>query len=127
MRFVLDTNRLSDFLQGAAEAVDKVQLGERVFVPVIVLGEMRAGFLAGRAAAANEAHLLQFLDSPRVTVLPVEAPTSLHYGRIFAQLRKRGTPIPQNDLWIAALAVQYALPLYSRDAHFQHVSELRLI
>ncbi len=63
MRFALDTNRLSDFLEGAAEAIDRVQLAERLFVPVIVLGEIRAGFLAGRAAAGNETRLAQFLDS----------------------------------------------------------------
>ncbi len=127
MRFALDTNRLSDFLEGAAEAVDRVQLAERLFVPVIVLGEIRAGFLAGRAAAANEARLAQFLDSQRVFVLPVDASTSFHYGRIFAALRKRGTPIPQNDLWIAALAFQHALPLYTRDTHFRHLPEISLI
>jgi predicted nucleic acid-binding protein len=127
VRFVLDTNRLTDFLRGVADAVDKVQLAERIFVPVIVLGEMRGGFLVGRSAAANEARLMQFLDSRRVAVLAVDGPTSFHYARIFAGLRKRGTPIPQNDLWIAALAAQHALPLYSRDAHFRHLPELRLL
>lgn len=127
VNFALDTNRLSDFLEGTVEVVDKVQLAERVFVPVIVLGEIRAGFLAGKAAAANEARLLQFLDSRRVSVLPVDPSTSFHYARFFALLRKRGTPIPQNDLWIGALASQHALALYSRDAHFRQLPELKLI
>ena len=73
-----DTNRLTDFLRGEADAVDKVQLAERIFVPVIVLGEMRAGFQAGGRAAANEMRLAQFLDSRRVAVLAVDAATSFH-------------------------------------------------
>ncbi len=88
---------------------------------------MRASFIAGKKAAANETRLTQFLDSRRVTVLSVDAPASFHYAHIFAGLRKRGTPIPQNDLWIAALAFQHALPLYSRDAHFKKLPELSLI
>jgi predicted nucleic acid-binding protein len=127
MRFVLDTNRLTDFLRGDTDAVDKIQLAERIFVPVIVLGEMRAGFSVGKRAARNEVRLAQFLDSRRVALLEVNAPTSFHYARLFAGLRARGTPIPQNDLWIAALSLQHALPLYSRDAHFTQVPELRLI
>ena len=127
VRFAFDTNRLTDFLRGEADAVDKVQLAERIFAPVIVLGEMRAGFQAGGRAASNEMRLAQFLDSRRVTVLDVDAATSFHYARIFADLRKRGTPIPQNDPWIAALALQHDLPLYSRDGHFEHLPELRLI
>ncbi len=127
VRFALDTNRLTDFLRGVEDAVDKVQLAERIFVPVIVLGEMRAGFTAGKRPAANETRLTQFLDSRRVTVLSVDASTSFHYAHVFAGLRKRGTPIPQNDLWIAALALQHALPLYSRDAHFRIWPELSLI
>ena len=127
MRFVLDTNRLTDFLRGVTEAVEQMQLAERIFVPVIVLAELRGGFLAGKNAAANEARLAQFVEARRVEVLPVNAPTTFHYARIFATLRKRGTPIPQNDLWIAALAAQHALPLYSRDAHFRLLPELRLV
>ena len=88
---------------------------------------MRAGFQAGGRAVTNETRLAQFLDSRRVAVLTVDAETSLHYARIFAELRKRGTPIPQNDLWIAALVLQHDLPLYSRDAHFTSVSELRIL
>jgi tRNA(fMet)-specific endonuclease VapC len=127
VKFILDTNRLTDFLRGTADAVEKVQLAEQIFVPVIVLGELRAGFRAGKAGAANEKHLARLLDSRRVVTLPLNAPTSFHYASIFAELRKRGTPIPQNDLWIAALAFQHMLPLYSRDAHFRHLPHLRLI
>lgn len=127
VKFALDTNRLTDFLSGFEDAVDKVQLAERVYVPAIVLGEMRAGFTSGSKAAANETRLTQFLGSKRVVLLPVDAATSYHYARVFAGLRKRGTPIPQNDLWIAALAFQHSLPLYTRDLHFQKLPELSLI
>lgn len=124
MRFALDTNRLTDFLAGSEEAVDKVQLAERLYVPVIVVGEMRAGFAAGGKAPVNEKRLTQFLSSRRVTLLPIDGPTSYQYARIFVALRKRGTPIPQNDLWIAALVLQHSLPLYTRDVHFDKLREI---
>ncbi len=125
--FALDTSRLTDFFRGLEEVVEKVRSAERVFVPVIVLGEMRSGFMAGTKAAGNETRLTQFLAARRVEVLRVEEQTSFHYARLFAALRKRGTPIPQNDLWIGALVSQHALPLYSRDAHFRQMPELRLV
>lgn len=127
VKFALDTNRLTDFFRGLEEVVEKVRSAERVFVPVIVLGEMRSGFMAGTKAAGNETRLTQFLAARRVEVLHVEEQTSFHYALIFAGLRKRGTPIPQNDLWIAALVFQHALPLYTRDAHFRQMPELRLV
>lgn len=127
VKFALDTNRLTDFLRGLEGVVEQVRLAERVYVPVIVLGEIRSGFMAGTIAAANETRLTRFLAARRVTVLTIDEQTSFHYGRIFAALRKRGAPIPQNDLWIAALAFQHALPLYTRDSHFQKLPDLSLI
>ncbi|MGI8438511.1 MAG: type II toxin-antitoxin system VapC family toxin [Chthoniobacterales bacterium] len=127
VKFALDTNRLIDFLRGLEDVVEKLRLAESVYVPVIVLGEMRSGFSVGAKAAANEVRLTQFLATRRVHLLPIDEETSFHYARLFAALRKRGAPISQNDLWIAALVSQHGLPLYSRDAHFRQLPELRLI
>jgi tRNA(fMet)-specific endonuclease VapC len=93
-------------------------------VPLIVLGELRAGFLAGSRGTENEAGLARFLNSPRVDVLLADGDTGHHYARLFHQLRRQGTPIPTNDIWIAALVAQHQLYLFARDAHFDHLPQI---
>ena len=126
MSVVLDTNAYSDFMRGVPERVRVVRTVERIHVPLIVLGELRAGFAAGTREEENLETLRKFLASPRVSVLSPDETTTEHYARIFVQLRKKGTAIPTNDLWIAALAQQHDLGLCSSDAHFEHVEGLRL-
>ena len=126
MRIALDTNAYSDFMRGVPERVRVVRTVERIDVPLIVLGELRAGFAAGSREEENLATLRKFLASPRVSVLSPDETTTEHYARIFVQLRKQGTAIPTNDLWIAALAQQHDLDLCSSDGHFEHVEGLRL-
>ena len=126
MNAALDTNAYSDFMRGVPERVRVVRTAERIQVPLIVLGELRAGFAAGSREEENVGTLQKFLASPRVSVLSPDEATTGHYARIFVQLRKTGTAIPTNDLWIAALALQHDLDLCSSDAHFQHVEGLRL-
>jgi tRNA(fMet)-specific endonuclease VapC len=118
MKIVLDTNRYRDFCEGNSETLDVMQRARRVYLPFIVLAELRAGFLCGTLARRNEKSLTVFLNSPRVRVLMADEETTHHFARIFAQLRLQGTPIPVNDIWIAALAVQHDLLLFSRDQHF---------
>ncbi len=124
MRIALDTNRYVDFCKGVPEALKAVQSAEQVFLPLIVLGELRAGFLAGGRARENEATLIRFINSSRVEVLCPDEQTSHHYARLFLQLRRQGTPIPTNDLWVAALVVQHDLFLCARDKHFDHLAQL---
>jgi len=121
---VIDTNRYRDFCAGVPEAVDRVQMAERVFLPFVALAELRAGFLGGTRASSNEAALVDFLNGPRVGVLYADEETTHHYARIFRQLRQQGTPIPTNDIWIAALTEQHSLLLYSRDSHFDHLPQI---
>jgi len=118
MKILLDTNRYRDFCEGSKEALDSIQRARRVYLPFVVLAELRAGFLCGTLARRNEKSLTVFLNSPRVRVLMADEETTHHFARIFAQLRLQGTPIPVNDIWIAALAVQHDLLLFSRDQHF---------
>jgi tRNA(fMet)-specific endonuclease VapC len=118
MKIVLDTNRYRDFCEGNSETLDVMQRARRVYLPFIVLAELRAGFLCGTLARRNEKSLTVFLNSPRVRVLMADEETTHHFARIFAQLRLQGTPIPVNDIWIAALTVQHDLLLFSRDQHF---------
>jgi tRNA(fMet)-specific endonuclease VapC len=88
------------------------------------LGELRAGFLFGSEGKKNERNLELFLNRPRVRMLWADENTTHHYARLFLQLRRQGTPIPTNDIWIAALTLQHDLVLYSRDAHFNSLPQI---
>jgi predicted nucleic acid-binding protein len=126
MNLALDTNAYSDFLRGVPGRVSVVQGADRIYLSLIVLAELRAGFAAGSREPENLATLRKFLTSPRVAVLMPDETTAEHYARVFLQLRKQGTAIPTNDLWIAALALQHDLDLCSSDTHFRHVAGLKL-
>lgn len=124
MRLALDTNRYVDFCRGENGAVERVQEADRIYLPFVTLAELRAGFLCGTRARQNERVLTRFLNSARVRVLYADDQTSHHYARLFLQLRQQATPIPTNDIWIAALVIQHDLPLFARDSHFDHIPQL---
>lgn len=124
MRIALDANRYTDFQRGVPEAVEALQTAEVVGLPFIVIGELRAGFRSGTRARENERRLGQFLTRDRVlTLWPDDATTHL-YADLFADLRRAGTPIPTNDLWIAALCLQHELVLFTRDERFATIPRL---
>lgn len=124
MRLALDTNRYSDLCRGEEETVSLVERAERVFMPFVVVGELRAGFSLGRSGRENEAVLQRFLVKPGVEVLwPTEATTRV-YADLFRQLKAQGTPIPTNDLWIAALVQESSLVLATRDRHFENLPQI---
>ena len=124
MRVALDTNAYTDFCRADRHLVEVVQRAERIALPFVVLAELRAGFLCGSRSAENEKTLARFLNSARVDVLLADDQTTHHYSRLFLQLRRQGTPIPTNDLWIAALVAQHSLLLCARDRHFEHLPQL---
>ncbi|MFO7535848.1 MAG: type II toxin-antitoxin system VapC family toxin [Kiritimatiellia bacterium] len=124
MNILVDTNRYRDFCEGKANAVDVVQRARTLAIPFVVLAELRAGFLCGTIARHNEQTLTRFLNSQRVQILFPDEDTTHHFARIFAQLRRQGTPIPVNDIWIAALAVQHDLILFTRDSHFDDLPQI---
>jgi tRNA(fMet)-specific endonuclease VapC len=119
-----DTNRYRDFSAGEPDAVELLQTADRVYLPFIVLAELRAGFRHGTKARANENLLSRFLDQPRVERLFPDEQTTFRYAELYAQLRRQGTPIPINDLWIAALVSQHGLTLCTRDQHFRHLPQI---
>ncbi len=127
MRVALDTNRYRDFCAGHPDAVHTLQCAEAIFLPLPVLGELRAGFACGTLARKNEAVLNKFLNEKRVHVLLQDEATCFWYARLFRQLREQGTPIPTNDLWIASLVEQHNLFLYTRDRHFKNLPQLNLL
>ena len=124
MRLALDTNRYSDLCRGTAEVVLLVEHAEAVLLPFVVLAELRAGFAVGTRGMENERVLRRFLMKPAVAVLFADEQTSHHYAAVFRQLRRQGTPIPTNDLWIAALVLQHGLVLCARDRHFDHLPQI---
>ena len=127
VRLALDTNRYTDFSRGEASIVKTLELADEVWLPFIVLGELRAGFAVGTQGPHNEAVLRRFLMKPGIGVLFGDEQTTHHYAAIYRQLRKQGTPIPTNDMWIAALALQHSMILCDRDAHFDSLPQLTRI
>jgi tRNA(fMet)-specific endonuclease VapC len=124
VRLALDTNRYVDLCRGEQETVDLLTVADAVFLPFVVVAELRAGFALGRRPAENERVLQRFLLKEGVGVLYADDQTTHHYARAFRQLRTQGTPIPTNDLWVAALVLQHDLALHDRDRHFDHLAQL---
>jgi tRNA(fMet)-specific endonuclease VapC len=124
VRVALDTNRLTDLFQGDAELADRLGECDEVWIPLIVLAEIKAGFYGGSQHHRNEILLQSFLAKPTVEILLPARETAEHYARLFVQLKRAGTPIPDNDLWIAALVLEHDLLLITRDQHFERVPQL---
>jgi tRNA(fMet)-specific endonuclease VapC len=127
VKLALDTNRYTDLCRGdvsVVEMVEMVELADEVRLPFIVLGELRAGFAVGSQGPRHEAVLRRFLLKSGVGVLYADEQTTHHYAAIYRQLRKQGTPIPINDMWIAALVLQPSLVLFARDTHFDVLPQL---
>jgi tRNA(fMet)-specific endonuclease VapC len=122
---LLDTNAYTAFMLGEAAVVEVVAHAERICVNSIVLGELLGGFAAGSREAKNRAELARFLDSPRVEIVTVTAQTADSYALVYSGLRRKGQPIPTNDLWIAASALEHGAALLTHDAHFAQIDGLR--
>ena len=124
MNIVLDTNAYSDFMRGETSRVHILRTARLIYLPLIVLGELRAGFAAGNQKSTNAANLQRFLNSPRVSLLIPDDQTTHHYAQLYLQLRRKSVAVPTNDLWIAALVVQHNLILCTSDTHFQHFPQI---
>lgn len=122
---ILDTNALSAAAEREASALEVVAQAERVAIPVIVLGEFRLGLAQSRHRTSYENWLREWIAA--VSVLDIDEETTHSYAAIGLELKRKGKPIPANDLWIAALCRQHSLPLLSRDRHFDFVAGLRRI
>lgn len=124
MRILLDTSAYSSFMRGHQEVKEVLQSAGSISVNPIVLGELQAGFQHGRHSEKNRTTLKQFLVSPRVRVVDMDEETAERYAVILNSLWTIGRPIPTNDLWIAASAMQYGLTILTTDAHFTHVAQV---
>lgn len=124
VRVAIDTNRLTDLFQGDADLADWLGNCDQVSIPFVVLGEITAGFYGGAQQRRNQLLLNHFLVKPTVEVLFAGGETVEQYARLFVQMKRAGTPIPDNDLWIAALALEHNLVLITRDRHFERIPQL---
>ena len=121
MRLLLDSNAYSLFFGGHAQVGELFRHADEVLLSAVVVGELLAGFRRGSRFEQNLADLRTTLNSPLVTFLPVGSVTADRYSRIVAALRDKGRPIPANDAWLAAHAMETGADLVSADRHFEHV------
>lgn len=123
-RYCLDTSAYSHFKRNDAPVVELIDRAEWIGVPAIALGELRTGFLLGNRREQNEEAIREFLDSPVVEELVADAEASRHYAEIVADLRRAGTPIPTNDIWIAAIAAREGALVVTYDPHFERIARV---
>ncbi|MBM4124432.1 MAG: type II toxin-antitoxin system VapC family toxin [Nitrospira sp.] len=123
-RLLLDTSVYIAAKKNLPAAAETLAHVDEIVVTPIVLGELRAGFLQGSKTETNERELRAFLDSPRVTIPPLDEETAGRYAIIRTALKKAGTPISTNDIWIAASAMQYGLPILTSDADFKKIPQV---
>jgi predicted nucleic acid-binding protein len=124
IRLCLDTSGYSRLMRGHEPLQSRLEEADEVLLPATVLGELHAGFLGGSRAEENASVLGEFQRQPGVSVIDITEVVAERYGRIVAELRRQGTPIPTNDVWIAAAALENGGRLIAYDDHFRHVPGL---
>jgi predicted nucleic acid-binding protein len=125
-RLVLDTSAYSQLRHGHDTVLDAVAAAGAVLLTVTVLGELEAGFELGTRAKENRTALTEFLDEPFVALLTTTPSVAYRYGQIFAELRRAGSPIPVNDIWIAAATLDCGGHLLTFDEDYRQVKSLEL-
>ncbi|NJL41980.1 MAG: type II toxin-antitoxin system VapC family toxin [Leptolyngbyaceae cyanobacterium RM2_2_4] len=124
-KFLLDTNIVVALFADEAIVKDNLAQASEVFIPSIVIGELCYGARKSRRVEANLARVDELVAGS--TTLVCDAETARQYGEVKNNLRLKGRPLPENDVWLAALALQHALVLVTRDAHFQEVENLQTV
>lgn len=123
-RLLLDSSAYIAVKKKHPEVITILSQTDEIWISPIVLGELRAGFLQGSKRERNEHELRMFLESPRVSVLSIDDETSVRYAIIRVTLKKTGTPVAVNDIWIAANAMQHGLPVLTSDRDFQKIPQI---
>jgi predicted nucleic acid-binding protein len=121
-RLLLDTSALSALFVGRAEAVEAIREAGEIAVNPVVIGEVLAGWR--KTGGRYERDLRDFLEGPRVRVVDITETTGQHYAVIVEALRKAGTPVPTNDVWIAASAMEHGLTVLTADRHFGRIGQI---
>jgi len=123
-RYLLDTNIVIALFDGDARVIDRINQSEEVYIPVFVLGELFYGAYKSTKQIQNLKQIEDFQN--KLDILECDKLTAKHYGEIKNDLRKKGKPIPENDIWISALAAQHQLTVISRDKHFENIKKIKL-
>lgn len=123
-RLMLDTSAYSAFMRGHLAVRVALQAAVEIHMSPVVLGELHGGFQSGTRRAPNEAELSRFLSSSRVRVPEITDETALRYAEVFNFLKRAGTPVPTNDIWIAAGAMQHSLRVLTTDAHYTYIPQV---
>lgn len=124
MKVLLDTNAYTALFRGHPGVAERVRRADQVLVSTIVAGELLFGFRHGARYESDRHDLEDFLASPYVALLPVTFVTAERFGRIAATLKRKGRPLPTNDIWVAAHAMESGAELLSFDRHFEQVDGL---
>jgi tRNA(fMet)-specific endonuclease VapC len=127
MRSTLDTSAYSEFNRGNAKLKQWFQSDHEIIVPLIVIGELRAGFAAGDRRDESEQLLQRSLDSPNVHTATIMDETTHLFAQTYLALRLSGAPVGTNDLWIAAISIEHQCPLLAVDGDFSRIEALRLL
>ena len=128
MRLVLDTNTYCDYAEGLPDVVDIMAAhSQYLFIPSIVLGELHFGFMKGSRQQFNEKKLRQIISRLKIETIDVNADVARKYADIYRSLERKGTPIPINDVWIAACCMEVGGTLLTRDQHFEAVDQIEMI
>ena len=125
-QLLIDTNVYVAFKRNDPLITDLLRQADIIALNTAVMGELLAGFRGGLREAVNRKELDQFLDSPRVKLLALDETTADFFALVFNNLKKIGKPIPTNDIWVAASAMQFGLTLLTLDSHFSYISGLSL-
>jgi predicted nucleic acid-binding protein len=120
----IDTNAYVAFKRGENSSVEIIQNAEMLAIGPVVLGELLSGFECGNRTKKNREELHQFLHSSRVRLFHMTADTANFYSQVYSSLRNKGSPIPSNDMWIAAQALEHGCVLFSCDKHFKAIEGL---
>ena len=124
-KILVDTNAYTRLLTGQADVLDVIGSAETVYMSIFVLGELYAGFAGGTKERGNKDTLNRFLLKPSVKILNATSETAEVFGMVKQDLKKAGTPLPINDVWIAAHALETGSTLITYDSHFNKIAGLR--
>lgn len=124
-RFVIDTNVVIDLLKGSQVIADKIDHAQAILVPIPVLGELYYGAEKSQRRDYHRSQIHYFLQM--ATVVELTNRTAQEYSIIKAKLQIKGRPIPENDIWIAAIALQYQVPIVTQDHHFNEVENIKIV
>jgi tRNA(fMet)-specific endonuclease VapC len=123
-KVLLDTSAYSALLRGSESIKAALQTADEIYLCPVIIGELLSGFIRGRTPSKNREELQIFLSSPRVGIINIDTETAERYAIILNYLWEKGNPIPTNDIWIAASAMQYGLIVITSDAHYKEISQV---